>query len=67
MAQDASGRFIVDPSAYDPNGTVAKWLELAGRHPEANVSTLTASNECTAISQGPAVGLMVKRARGGMG
>ena len=44
VRQDATGRYIVDPAAYAANGTVARWLELAARHPDANVSTLTASN-----------------------
>lgn len=39
--QDANGLFIVDPSAYEPGGTVAKWIELGAMHPGANISTLT--------------------------
>ena len=51
VRQDATGRYIVDPSAFAANGTVAKWLELAGRHPDANVSTLTASNGLTVAQE----------------
>jgi hypothetical protein len=51
VRQDATGRFVVDPSAYTANGTVAKWLELAARHPDANVSTLTASNGLTVAQE----------------
>jgi len=41
VRQDAAGRFIVDPSAFEAGGTVAKWLELGAMNPAANVSTLT--------------------------
>ena len=42
--QDATGRYVVDPSAYEAGKTVAKWLELGALRPQANVSTLTTSN-----------------------
>jgi hypothetical protein len=51
VRQDASGQFVVDPSAYDANGTIAKWLELAAKHPDANVGTLTASNGLTVAEE----------------
>jgi len=51
VSQNASGQFVVDPSAYEANGTVAKWLELAAQHPEANVGTLTASNGLTVAQE----------------
>jgi hypothetical protein len=44
VTQDAGGNYLVDPSAYEAGGTVAKWIELAGQHPEANPATLTTSN-----------------------
>ena len=44
VRQDATGRFVVDPSAFEPGMTVAKWLELGALRPQANVSTLTTSN-----------------------
>ncbi len=50
VSQNASGQFVVDPSAYDA-GTIAKWVELAAKHPEANVSTLTASNGLTVAEE----------------
>lgn len=51
VRQDATGRFVVDPAAYEANGTIAKWLELAAKHPEANVGTLTASNGLTVAEE----------------
>ena len=47
VRQDATGRWIVDPAAYLPGGTAARWLELAGRHPEAAPGTLTTSSGIT--------------------
>ena len=44
VTQDASGKFIVNPSAYTANGTVAKWIELGAKSPDANLSVLTTSN-----------------------
>jgi hypothetical protein len=38
--QDATGRYIVDASAFEPGKTVAKWIELGGLRPQANLSTL---------------------------
>jgi hypothetical protein len=51
VRQDANGQFVVDPSAYEANGTIAKWLELAAKHPDANVGTLTASNGLTVAQE----------------
>ena len=47
VQQDATGAFVVDASAFEPGGTVAKWLELGAMHPEANPSVLTTSNGST--------------------
>ena len=44
VRQDATGRFVVDPSAFESGKTIAKWLELGAMSPAANVSTLTTSN-----------------------
>ncbi len=44
VRQDATGRFVVDASAYEPGKAVTKWLELGTQLPPANVSTLTTSN-----------------------
>jgi hypothetical protein len=38
---------VVDPNAYAPGGAVAKWLQLGGRSPDANLSTLTTSANVT--------------------
>jgi iron complex outermembrane receptor protein len=42
--QDATGRYVVDASAFEPGKTIAKWLELGTLRPQADVSTLTTSN-----------------------
>jgi len=44
VRQDATGRFVVDPSAYVAGKTVARWLELGALLPQADVSVLTTSN-----------------------
>jgi outer membrane receptor for ferric coprogen and ferric-rhodotorulic acid len=44
VRQDATGRFVVDPGAFEPGMAVAKWLELGALRPQAAVSTLTTSN-----------------------
>jgi outer membrane receptor protein involved in Fe transport len=41
VTQDATGRYLVDSSAYTSDGAVAKWIELGRMHPNANLSTLT--------------------------
>ena len=43
VRQDATGRFVVDPNAFEPGMTVAKWLELGALRAPANASTLTTS------------------------
>ncbi len=50
VSQDAAGRWVVNRSAFEAGGAVAKWLELGALHPEANVSTLT-SGTSTTIAQ----------------
>lgn len=44
VTQTPTGDFIVDPGAYEANGTVAKWIELSNQDPAANLSTLTTGN-----------------------
>ncbi len=44
VTQNASGLYTVNPSAYTPDGTVAKWIELAAKAPGANLGVLTTSN-----------------------
>jgi outer membrane receptor for ferric coprogen and ferric-rhodotorulic acid len=43
VTQSATGQFAVDPGAYEAGGTVAKWIELSGMSPAADLSTLTTS------------------------
>jgi hypothetical protein len=50
--QDASGSYVVDPSAYNPEGAIAQWLELGAMHPDANPSTLaTGANNVTVAQE----------------
>jgi iron complex outermembrane recepter protein len=51
VSQDATGRFIVDPSAYEAGKTVAKWIELGGMDPAANPSTLTTDTGLTVAQE----------------
>ncbi len=50
-SQNAAGQFVVDPGAYASGGTIAKWIELAGMHPDANLSTLTTSSNITVAEE----------------
>jgi iron complex outermembrane recepter protein len=47
VSQDAAGRYIINPGAIDSGGAIAKWIELGGKAPGANPSTLTTSNGAT--------------------
>jgi hypothetical protein len=47
VTQDAAGSFSLDPSAYESSGTIAKWIELSRLHPDANLSTLTTTQDRT--------------------
>jgi iron complex outermembrane recepter protein len=51
VRQDASGKFVVDPSAFEPGKTIAKWLEFGAMRPDADVSTLTTSNGQTVAQE----------------
>lgn len=51
VTQNAAGQFVVDPRAFAPGGTMAKWLELGGLDPAANVSTLVTSNGMTVAEE----------------
>jgi hypothetical protein len=51
VKQDASGRYVVDPSAFTSNGAVAKWLELGAKHPSANPSALVTDSAGTTVAQ----------------
>ena len=49
--QDATGRYVVDPSAYEPGKAVAKWIDLGNLRPQANLGTLTTSNGQTVAQE----------------
>jgi outer membrane receptor for ferric coprogen and ferric-rhodotorulic acid len=51
VTQNASGQYVVDPNAYEPGGTVAKWIELSRQAPSANVGTLTTSTGITVAEE----------------
>ena len=48
---DASGRFVIDPNAFQSGGTVAKWIELGSMTPAANPSVLTTTNGLTVAQE----------------
>ena len=47
VSQDSTGRYVVNTGAIESGGAIAKWVELAGKAPGANVSTLTTSTGAT--------------------
>jgi iron complex outermembrane receptor protein len=47
VSQDATGRYVIDASAFESGGAIAKWIELGARAPGANPSTLTTSTGVT--------------------
>jgi len=50
--QDASGRYVVDPSAYTTTGAISKWLALGAVHPDAHPSALaTGANNVTVAQE----------------
>ncbi len=51
VTQGAGGQFVVDPNAFSTDGTIAKWIELGGLHPDANLGTLTTSNGLTVAEE----------------
>jgi len=51
VAQNATGQFVIDPSAYVAGGTVAKWIELGATRPTANPSALTTSTNVTVAQE----------------
>jgi outer membrane receptor protein involved in Fe transport len=50
-SQNAAGQWIVDPAAYLPGGTLAKWLEFAAQRPGAALGTLTTSSSITVAQE----------------
>ncbi len=51
VRQDAGGRFVIDRNAYESGKTVARWLDLAGQHPQADAALLTTSNGLTVAEE----------------
>jgi outer membrane receptor for ferric coprogen and ferric-rhodotorulic acid len=51
VKQDATGRYVIDPGAYLPGGTIAKWIELGAMTPAANPSTLNTATAGTTVAQ----------------
>ena len=51
VKQDAAGGYVIDPSAYRPGGTVAKWIALGATAPAANPSTLTTGTGGTTVAE----------------
>ncbi len=51
VTQNANGTFTVNPSAFAPGGTVAKWIELGNRAPAANLATLNTSGNITVAEE----------------
>ena len=47
VTQDPTGRFVVDPNAFESGGAIAKWLELGRANAAANPSVLTTSTGST--------------------
>ena len=51
VSQNASGQYLINPSAYTPDGAVAKWLELGAMAPAANPAILTTSTGSTVAQE----------------
>ncbi len=51
VKQDATGRYVIDPGAYLPGGTIAKWIALGAMTPAANPSTLNTATAGTTVAQ----------------
>ena len=51
VAQDAGGRFVIDPNAFEPGGAVARWIELGRGAPAANPAVLTTANGATVAQE----------------
>ncbi|MBI5770346.1 MAG: TonB-dependent receptor plug domain-containing protein [Verrucomicrobia bacterium] len=51
VSQNAAGQFVVDPAAYLPGRTIAKWIELSRQQPGAALGTLTTSSGITVAQE----------------
>jgi outer membrane receptor for monomeric catechols len=40
VTQNANGTYSINPGAFAPDGTISRWIELGGQHPDANPATL---------------------------
>lgn len=51
VTQNADGVYVVDGSAYTPDGAIAKWIELSRLNPAANLAALTTSTGDTVAQE----------------
>lgn len=51
VRQDATGRFVVDRTAYEPGGAILQWLDLAARRPGVDVGTLMTSSNISVAQE----------------
>lgn len=51
VTQNANGTFTVDRNAFAAGGTVARWIELSGQNPNADLSTLLTSSGITVAEE----------------
>lgn len=51
VTQDSTGRYVVDRSAYQAGGTVAKWIELGALRPTAAISDLNSNTGGVTVAQ----------------
>jgi hypothetical protein len=51
VTQNAAGQFVVNASAFESGGTVAKWIELGALSPAANPAALTTANGQTVAQE----------------
>ena len=51
VRQDATGRYVVDPSSFAAGSAIAKWIELGNLSPAANLSNLTTGTGGVTVAQ----------------
>jgi len=49
--KSGQAHYIIDPSAYEPGGTIAKWIELGAMRPNANPSDLESNTNGVTVAQ----------------
>lgn len=47
VTQNANGTYTVAPAAFTSGGAIARWIELGGQSPDANVTTLVTNTGVT--------------------